>query len=129
MLLRLTVAAMDHVDYDIHSGRVAPMPTDRFPLSAYDDFLSDKSELEDDICPFLLNATPQGQGPQARRTNALSYPGNMLECIQEEAPHGFPASNLVPTVAALNIEPQCNVYCLFSLSLRFWRVQNMGGMN
>jgi hypothetical protein len=26
------------------------------------------------------------------------------------------------TVAALHIEPRCNVYCLFSLSLRFWRV-------
>jgi hypothetical protein len=33
------------------------------------------------------------------------------------------------TVAALNIEPWCNIYCLFSLSLRFWRVQYMGGMN
>jgi hypothetical protein len=90
MLLRLTVAAMDHVDYGIHSGRVAPMPTDRFPLNAYDDFLSDESELVDGICPFLLNfATPQGQGPQARRTNALNYPGNVLECMQEEAPHGL----------------------------------------
>jgi hypothetical protein len=33
------------------------------------------------------------------------------------------------TVAALNIEPKCNIHCLFSLSLRFWRVQSMGGMN
>jgi hypothetical protein len=33
------------------------------------------------------------------------------------------------TVAALNIEPQCNIYCLLSLSLRFWRVQYMGAMN
>jgi hypothetical protein len=27
------------------------------------------------------------------------------------------------TVAALNTELQCNIYCLFSLNLRFWRVQ------
>jgi hypothetical protein len=33
------------------------------------------------------------------------------------------------TAAALNIEPYCNIYCLFSLSLRFWRVQYMGAMN
>jgi hypothetical protein len=33
------------------------------------------------------------------------------------------------TVAALNIEPQCNICCLFPLSSRFWRVQCMGGMN
>jgi hypothetical protein len=33
------------------------------------------------------------------------------------------------TVAALNIEPWCNIYCLYSLSLRVWRVQFMGGMN
>jgi hypothetical protein len=33
------------------------------------------------------------------------------------------------TVAALNIEPLGNIYCFFSLSLRFWRVQYMGGMN
>jgi hypothetical protein len=85
---------MDHVDYDIHSGRVAPMPTDRFPLNAYDDFLSGESELEDDICACFLNATPQGQGPEARRTNALHYPGNVLECMQLEAPPGFPANNL-----------------------------------
>jgi hypothetical protein len=32
-------------------------------------------------------------------------------------------------IAALNIELQCNIYCLFSLSLRFWRVQFMGVMN
>jgi hypothetical protein len=33
------------------------------------------------------------------------------------------------TVEALNIEPECNIYCLFSLSLRVWRVQYMGVMN
>jgi hypothetical protein len=33
------------------------------------------------------------------------------------------------TVAALNIEPWCNIHCLFSLSLRFWRVLYMVGMN
>jgi hypothetical protein len=35
----------------------------------------------------------------------------------------------IPTAAALNIEPLCNMYCLFLLSLRFWRVQHMAGMN
>jgi hypothetical protein len=30
---------------------------------------------------------------------------------------------------AANIEPWCNIYCLFSLSLRFWRFQYRGGMN
>jgi hypothetical protein len=70
------------------------MPTDRFPLNAYDDFLSDESELEDDICACFLKATPQGQGPQAHRTNASNYPGNVLECMQEEAPPSFPAQNL-----------------------------------
>jgi hypothetical protein len=30
-------------------------------------------------------------------------------------------------VAAPNVEPYCNIYCLFLLSLRFWRVQYMGG--
>jgi hypothetical protein len=33
------------------------------------------------------------------------------------------------TVAALNIETWCNMYCLFALFLRFWRVKSMGGMN
>jgi hypothetical protein len=33
------------------------------------------------------------------------------------------------TLAPLNIEPWCNLYCLFSLSLKFWRAQNTGGMN
>jgi hypothetical protein len=33
------------------------------------------------------------------------------------------------TVEELNIEPECNIYCVFSLSLRFWRVQYMGGMS
>jgi hypothetical protein len=33
------------------------------------------------------------------------------------------------TVAALNIEPNCNTYCLFSLSLRFWWVQYIGRMS
>jgi hypothetical protein len=33
------------------------------------------------------------------------------------------------TVAALNVELRCNISCLFSLSLRFWRVQHMGEMN
>jgi hypothetical protein len=32
-------------------------------------------------------------------------------------------------IATLNIELQCNIYCLFSLSLRFWRVQFTGVMN
>jgi hypothetical protein len=32
-------------------------------------------------------------------------------------------------VAALNIELRCNIYCLFSLSLKFWRVKCMGVMN
>jgi hypothetical protein len=32
-------------------------------------------------------------------------------------------------IAALHIELQFNVYCLFSLSLRSWRVQDMGLMN
>jgi hypothetical protein len=33
------------------------------------------------------------------------------------------------TVASLNIEPYCNIFFLFSLSLRFCRVLYMGGMN
>jgi hypothetical protein len=33
------------------------------------------------------------------------------------------------TVAALNIELQCNSFCLFAVSLRFWRVQYTGVMN
>jgi hypothetical protein len=33
------------------------------------------------------------------------------------------------TVAVLNIELQCNIYCLVSLSLRFWRVPYLGVMN
>jgi hypothetical protein len=33
------------------------------------------------------------------------------------------------TVVALNIELQCNIYCLFSLSLRFRGVQYMGVMS
>jgi GNAT superfamily N-acetyltransferase len=37
-------------------------------------------------------------------------------------------NNKAPTAAALNIELQCHVYCLFPLSLRFWRVQNTGGI-
>jgi hypothetical protein len=32
-------------------------------------------------------------------------------------------------VAALNIEQWCNIHCLFLLSLRFWRVLYMGGIN
>jgi hypothetical protein len=32
------------------------------------------------------------------------------------------------TIAAINIELQCNMYCLSLLSLRFWRVQYMGGV-
>jgi hypothetical protein len=33
------------------------------------------------------------------------------------------------TVAAPTMELHCNIYYLFSLSLRFWRVQYMGVMN
>jgi hypothetical protein len=33
------------------------------------------------------------------------------------------------SVVVLNIELQCNMYCLFSLSLSFWRVQCMGVIN
>jgi hypothetical protein len=33
------------------------------------------------------------------------------------------------TAAALNIEVLCNIYCLFSLSLSFRKVQYMGVMN
>jgi hypothetical protein len=36
---------------------------------------------------------------------------------------------LADIVAALNIELQCNVCCLFSLPLRFWSVQYMSGIN
>jgi hypothetical protein len=34
--------------------------------------------------------------------------------------------HLSRTVAAPNIEPYCNIYCLFLLSLRFWRAPYMG---
>jgi hypothetical protein len=33
------------------------------------------------------------------------------------------------TIVRLTIEPKCNIYCLCSVSLRFWGVQNMGVMN
>jgi hypothetical protein len=36
---------------------------------------------------------------------------------------------ILHTVAALNFELQCNIHCLLSLSLRFWRVKYMAVMN
>jgi hypothetical protein len=49
------------------------------------------------------------------------------------APFGSSATTILDgsmdSVAARNIEPYCNIYCFFSLSLRFWRVLYMGGMN
>jgi hypothetical protein len=43
-------------------------------------------------------------------------------------PRLIDATALLITVAALTIEPKCKIHCLFSLSLRFWRVQYVGGM-
>jgi hypothetical protein len=40
-----------------------------------------------------------------------------------------PVNLSTDTVAALNIELQCSIYRLLSLSLRFWRVQYMRKLN
>jgi hypothetical protein len=55
-----------------------------------------------------------------------------LICIVGCCPWGSSLLRPVPpeaTVAALNIEPWCNINTLFSRSLRFWRAQYIGGMN
>jgi hypothetical protein len=49
----------------------------------------------------------------------------MCESVMELAQYTSSQIALSNTVAVLNIEPKCkcNIYCFFSLSLRFWRVQ------
>jgi hypothetical protein len=49
-----------------------------------------------------------------------------LACLQQIAELAGLFKN---TVVALNIEVQCNIFCLYSLSLRFWGVQYMGVLN
>jgi hypothetical protein len=54
-------------------------------------------------------------------------PGAEMWLHVAKPPGDAGVAGTMDTVAVLNIEPKCNICYLFSLSLRFWRVQYMGG--
>jgi hypothetical protein len=69
-------------------------------------------------------STVRNAGSRHFRSELHAQQTSGLARLQEREP-----SATACTEVALNIELQCNIYCLFSLYLRFWRVKYTGLMN